>query len=115
MAPRPLLIFQKISPSVSPWTRADVQSAGLGGGSAAAAGPSPLPDVPWQVTQFVSTVFLALPTPLTVFFAAATHFGSAFHSPCAQVRPAAAPATSAVDAATTTADFRTGCMWPPLR
>ena len=54
IAPRPLLIFQNSSPSVSDATLAEVQSAGFGGGSAAAAGPSPLPFGPWHVTQLVS-------------------------------------------------------------
>src|SRR5256885_14648733 len=58
IAPRPLLIFQNSSPSVSAAIFDDVQSAGLGGGSAAAAGPSPLPPLPWQVTQFCSASFL---------------------------------------------------------
>src|SRR3977135_3249742 len=46
IAPRPLLIFQNSSPSVSAAIFDDVQSAGLGGGSAAAAGTSPLATVP---------------------------------------------------------------------
>src|SRR5512138_2814146 len=66
MAPRPVVIFQKISPSDSSCTRLEVQSAGLGL-SAAAAAPSPLPLLPWQETQLTlaifspcSTVFLSL-------------------------------------------------------
>src|SRR5512138_2378385 len=66
MAPRPVVIFQKISPSDSSCTRLDVQSAGLGLRAAAAA-PSPLPLLPWQETQLTfaifspcSTVFLSL-------------------------------------------------------
>src|SRR2546422_5385634 len=59
IAPRPLLIFQKSSPSVSLASFFDVQSAGFGGGSAAAAGPSPLPLGPWHVAQFCSASFLA--------------------------------------------------------
>src|SRR5262245_41839782 len=104
MAPRPSLILQKRIASLSPWIFAEVQWAGLGGGRAAAAGPSPLPDAPWQVTQFVSTVFLASPTPFTLFLALLTHLASAFHSPCAQARPA--PPTSAAEAAMTTAELR---------
>src|ERR1044071_4867893 len=92
MAPRPLLIFQKSSPSVSLATRADVQSAGFGAGKAAAAGPSPLPLAPWQVTQLVSMFFFALPTPLTGFFVALASAG-AFHSPWAQAAVSAAPVT----------------------
>src|SRR6266851_7606529 len=57
MAPRPVLIFQKISPSDSLWTTADVQSAGFGL-SATAAAPSPLPRAPWQDTQLTSATFL---------------------------------------------------------
>src|SRR6266550_966752 len=90
IAPRPLLIFQKSSPSVSAASFADVQSAGLGGGSAAAAGPSPLPPGPWHVTQFCSASFLASARSFgSVFFAASgffTFFASAgaFQSlPCA--------------------------------
>src|SRR5262245_26862953 len=52
MAPRPVEIFQKISPSVSSWTAFEVQSAGFGV-SAAAAAPSPLPLAPWQGTQLI--------------------------------------------------------------
>src|SRR5688500_5384070 len=100
MAPRPVEIFQKSSPSDSACTLADVQSAGLGGGSAAAAAPSPLPLAPWQVTQLVSTFFLALPTPLTGFLVFLASAG-AFHSPCAHADTMPAPATSATAAATT--------------
>src|SRR5262245_7273224 len=112
MAPRPSLIFQKSSPSVSLWTLADVQSAGLGGGSAAAATPSPLPLGPWQVTQFVSTVFCSLPTPLTGFFMALASAG-AFHSPWAQAIPAPAP-TSRAAAKITARNFASLLMTPPL-
>src|SRR3989304_4281435 len=62
MAPRPVLIFQKISPSDSAWTFLDVQSAGLGL-SAAAAAPSPLPLAPWQDTQLVFATFSPPPRP----------------------------------------------------
>src|SRR5262245_40752420 len=113
MAPRPSLIFQKISPSVWLCTFADVQSAGLGGGSAVAAGPSPLPLAPWQVTQLVSTVFWALPTPLTGFFRALASAG-AFHSPpWAQTIPAPAP-TSRAAANTTARNLESLLMTPPF-
>src|SRR4029453_2448791 len=71
MAPRPVLIFQKRQPSDSCWIFAEVQSAGFGL-SAAAPGPSPLPDSPWHAVQALSTV---------AFFPAATAaslFGTAF-------------------------------------
>src|SRR3972149_4935003 len=58
MGPRPFEIFQKISPSLSPWTAAAIQLAGLTG-RAAAAGPSPPPLAPWQATQLASAIFLA--------------------------------------------------------
>src|SRR5690349_610594 len=112
MAPRPLLIFQKSSPSVSAATRADVQSAGFGGGSAAAAGPSPLPFAPWQVTQLVSMVFFALPMPFTGFLVFLAS-GGAFHSPCAQAAVAAAPATSVTAVMATVNDLRHALMAPP--
>ena len=63
MAPRPVEIFQKSSPSVWSWTRGDVQSAGLGL-SAMAAGPFPLKDSPWQGTQLV----LATDRPISMAF-----------------------------------------------
>src|SRR5688572_21924152 len=112
MAPRPLEIFQNSSPSVSFWTLADVQSAGFGGGSAAAAAPSPLPEVPWHDEQFVSADFLALPMPFTGFFLAFSA-GGATHSPCAH----AAPDTPARNAAATAAAvnvFRNDLMGSPL-
>src|SRR5437899_12916236 len=59
IAPRPLLIFQKSSPSVSLASFLDVQSAGFGGGSAAAAGPSGLRLGAWHVAEFCSARFLA--------------------------------------------------------
>src|SRR5881296_1168989 len=82
MAPRPFVIFQKISPSVSFATLSDVQSAGFGGGSAAAAGPSPFPPGPWHVTQFVSTIVFAFPMPFTGFFRFFAS-GGATHGSCA--------------------------------
>ena len=54
--PRPVVIFQKISPSDSLWNFFDVQSAGLGL-SAAAAAPSSLSLTPWQETRFVCATF----------------------------------------------------------
>src|SRR5262245_5751509 len=93
MAPRPLEIFQNSSPSVSLWTLAEVQSAGLGGGSAAAATPSPLPEAPWHVTQLVSTICFAFPMPFTGFFMALASAG-AVHSPCADTTAIPAPATN---------------------
>src|SRR5213083_145119 len=101
MAPRPFEIFQKISPSVCFCTATDVQFAGLGGGRAAAAGPSPCPLAPWHVTQFVSTTFFASPTPFTGFLRLFAS-GGATHGPCANApgtpatRVRAAPATTAV-------------------
>src|SRR6185503_12083176 len=112
IAPRPLLIFQNSSPSVSDATFAEVQSAGFGGGSAAAAGPSPLPLAPWHVTQYVSMFFFALPTPLTGFFTAFASAG-ACHSPCAHAAVMAAPPTSATAATTTPSDLRHALMTPP--
>src|SRR5687767_15824857 len=112
MAPRPLEIFQKSSPSLWLWTLADVQSAGFGGGSAAAAAPSPLPEAPWQDAQFVSADFLALPMPFSGFFFAFSAAGAA-HSPCAH----AAPETPARNAAATAAAvniFPNGLMGSPL-
>src|SRR5947208_4175221 len=87
IAPRPLLIFQKSSPSVSLASFFDVQSAGFGGGSAAAAGPSPLPLGPWHVAQFCSASFLASARSFASPFLAASGFlvffasAGAFHSP----------------------------------
>src|SRR5437773_11727815 len=88
IAPRPLLIFQKSSPSVSLACFFDVQSAGFGGGSAAAVGLSPLPLGPWHVAQFCSACFLAsariFASPVfaasvcVVLFASAVAFLSAF-------------------------------------
>src|SRR5919106_5924305 len=112
MAPRPVEIFQNSSPSLSLWTFADVQSAGFGGGSAAAAGPSPLPPAPWQVTQFVSTFFLALPTPFTGFFMALASAG-AFHSPWAHAVVSAAATTSVTAATATVNDLGHALMTPP--
>src|SRR5437762_13146569 len=102
IAPRPLLIFQNSSPSASAAIFDDVQSAGLGGGSAAAAGPSPLPPLPWQVTQFRPASFLPSATSfgssffagVLVFFASAV----ACHSACAQTADARAVAVAAVAA-----------------
>src|SRR5712692_8024523 len=115
MAPRPLEIFQKSSPSPSAFTLADVQSAGLGGGSAAAAGPFPLPSGPWHVEQFVSASFLpsaadlgSLGDGFFMLFASA----GAFHSGCAQTT--AAPATNTA-VATATTYFVPVLMRPPLR
>src|SRR6202795_2354111 len=85
MAPRPVLSFQKISPSDSAWTFLDVQSAGLGL-SAAAAAPSPLPLAPWQDTQLTSATFL--PCATVAAFAGSGFFyvlsaAGASHTPCA--------------------------------
>src|SRR5262245_32125771 len=71
IAPRPVVIFQKRHPSVWDCTFAEVQSAGFGL-SAAAPGPSPLPDSPWHAVHALSAVS---------FFPAATaasFFGTAF-------------------------------------
>src|SRR5882724_2743808 len=117
IAPRPLLIFQNSSPSVSAAIFDDVQSAGLGGGSAAAAGPSPLPPLPWQVAQFCSASFLPSATSFgssffvgfLVFFASA----GAFHSPCAQTPDATAVASAAAATATVNG-LRNDLMGSPL-
>src|SRR3972149_1372960 len=87
MAPRPVLIFQKISPSDSAWTFLDVQSAGLGL-SAAAAAPSPLPLAPWQDTQLGFATFSpisrgALSSGSGFFFA----FSAAGAAPAPRPRP----------------------------
>src|SRR4029450_3393670 len=113
MAPRPFDIFQKISPSVSFWTAADVQLAGFGGGSAPAAGPSPLPEAPWHETQFVSIDFFAFPTPFTGFFIALASAGPT-HGPWAEttVTPVHARSETAVTAMLS--DFQNGLMTPPL-
>jgi hypothetical protein len=63
MAPRPLLIFQKISPSDSACTFCEVQSAGSGL-SVTAAAPSPLPLAPWQDMQLVLASFSPCPIAL---------------------------------------------------
>src|SRR5437773_7387182 len=90
IAPRPLLIFQYSSPSVSLASFFDVQSAGFVGGSAAAAGPPPLPLGPRHVAQFCSASFLASAGSFVSPFLAARGvlvcFASAgaFHAPCRQ-------------------------------
>src|SRR5882724_10663160 len=67
MAPRPFVIFQNSSPSVSLWTAGEDQSIGLGC-IAAEATPSPRPLAPWQPAQFMAITFFASPMPLTGFF-----------------------------------------------
>src|SRR5574341_894015 len=114
MEPRPLEIFQKSSPSVCFCTASDVQLAGLGGGSAAAAVPSPLPLAPWQEAQFVSTDFLAPPTPLTGFFVTLASAG-AVHGPWADTTATPAPATRAAAVTAAVSDFANALMRPPLR
>src|SRR5262245_59171089 len=102
MGPLPFDILQKRTPSGSPFTFAEVQSAGLGV-RAAAATPSPLPDAPWQVTQFVSADFLpaaTLPAPLRVLYLASSH---SFQVSWAEASVAPAPTMSA---AVTTAAVR---------
>src|SRR2546428_11662699 len=119
IAPRPLLIFQKSSPSVSLASFFAVRSAGFGGGSAAAAGPSPLPLGPWHVTQFCSASFLASARSLASPFLATSGFlvlfasAGAFHSPCAQT-PETTPSASAAAAAATVNGVRNGLMGSPL-
>src|SRR5437667_29932 len=109
IAPRPLLIFQKSSPSVSLASFFDVQSAGFGGGSAAAAGPSPLPLGPWHVAQFCSASFLASARSFASPFLAASGFlvffasAGAFHSPCAQTPETTPLARSSIMPATVSA------------
>ena len=84
IAPRPVLIFQNRHPSVSCCTFADVQSAGFGL-SAAAPGPSPLPESPWHAVHALSTVcFLPAATAASLF---ATGFFLAF-SAAGQVQAA---------------------------
>src|SRR5713226_4982337 len=112
IAPRPFEIFQKSSPSLSFCTRSEVQLAGLGGGSAAAATPSPCPLAPWHETQLISTFFFALPMPLTGFFRFFAS-GGATHGPCAAAT--AAPATTrATPAIAATTDLPNALMAPPL-
>src|SRR5262249_28309658 len=113
IAPRPFDIFQKISPSVSFWTASEVQFAGFGGGSAAAAGPSPLPPGPWHETQFVSTVFFALPIPFTGFFSAFAS-GGATQGPWAETTTAPAETTRVIAATAMPTDFSNALMTPPL-
>src|SRR3989304_5798016 len=112
MGPRPFEIFQKISPSLSPWTAANVQLAGLTG-RAAAAGPSPAPLAPWQATQLASAIFLAAATTLsdlaTGFFTLFAS-GGATHLPWAQT-----PAPSATTATNpTVTPNQRALMSPPL-
>src|SRR6266446_676418 len=104
MAPRPVVIFQNNSPSVSSWTRFEVQSAGFGL-SATAAGPSPLPTAPWQATQLslaifspCSTVFLSLGSGLFLAFsgAGATHGVWALATEGPSTPPPAASSRTAV-------------------
>src|SRR5437867_1364429 len=113
MAPRPFDIFQKISPSDWLWTAAAVQLAGLGGGSAAAAGPSPFPLAPWHETQFVSTAFFAFPTPFTGFFIALASAG-ATHGPWAETTAAPVQTTSVIAATAMLSDLPNALMTPPL-
>src|SRR3989475_7160371 len=112
MAPRPFVIFQKISPSVSFATLSDVQSAGFGGGSAAAAGPSPFPPGPWHVTQFVSTIVFAFPMPFTGFFRFFAS-GGATHGSCADAAPRPTATTRATPATTAVTDFPNTLIAPP--
>src|SRR3990170_4212552 len=118
MAPRPVLIFQKISPSDSAWTFLDVQSAGLGL-SAADAAPSPLPLAPWQATQFTSATFLPC---ATVFASEGSGFffpfsaAGASHAPWACTgaegpRATTTPAASATTVAACLTALRISC--PP--
>src|SRR5712692_1051870 len=106
MAPRPVLSFQKISPSDMAWTFLDVQSAGLGL-SATAAAPSPLPLAPWQDTQLTSATFLPCATVAASagsgFFFAFSATGAS-QAPCASTgaegpRATNTPAVSAAAAA----------------
>src|SRR5262249_47388250 len=113
IAPRPFDIFHKSSPSVSFCTASDVQFAGLGGGSAAAAGPSPLPPGPWHETQLVSTVFFALPMPLIGFFVAFAS-GGATQGPWAETTAAPAETTRTIAATAMPSDFADALMKPPL-
>src|SRR5215475_7156617 len=91
----------------------DVQLAGFGGGSAAAAGPSPLPEAPWHETQFVSTVFFAFPIPFVGFFVALASAG-ATHGPWAETTVTPAQARSETAATAMLSDFQNGLMTPPL-
>src|SRR5437867_7037210 len=85
MAPRPFVIFQNSSPSVSPWTAGDDQSIGLGC-SAAEATPSPRPLAPWQAAQLIAIAFFASPMLLTGFFRVLASAG-AFQSLWGQASP----------------------------
>src|SRR4029450_3736951 len=117
MAPPRVDIFQKISPSVSFWPAADVQLAGFGGGSAAAAGPSPLPEAPWHETQFVSTLFFAVPIPFTRLFvpvSAPLASAGATPGPWAETTVTPAHARSGTAMTAMLSDFQNGLMTPPL-
>src|ERR1700730_10980572 len=85
MAPRPFVIFQNSSPSVSLWTAGDDQSIGLGS-SAAEATPSPRPLAPWQPAQLIAITLFASPAPLTGFFRVLASAG-AFQSLWGQASP----------------------------
>ena len=113
---RPVLIFQKISPSDSACTFADVQSAGFGL-SATAAAPSPLPLAPWQDTQLTSATFLPAATVAASagngFFLSLSAAG-ATHAPWARAnagRPR--PVTTAIASATATAHLVAWIMSNP--
>src|SRR5262249_30574519 len=103
MAPRPVLIFQKSSPSDSSWIFFDVQSAGLGL-SAAAATPSPLPLAPWQVAQLIWATFCPWST---TFASAGKGFFFAFSAggACHAAWPYAIPASASTPSARTSDDF----------
>jgi len=91
----------------------------LGGGSAAAAGPSPLP-LPWHDWQLVSTSFLASAISFLSAFLSARGFfialasAGAFHSLCAHTADTA-PAPTTAAAAMTINDLRHALMGSPLR
>src|SRR5262245_12084739 len=113
IAPRPVVIFQKRHPSVCDCTFADVQSAGLGF-RAAAPGPSPFPESPWQAVHALSTVsFLPAAVAASLF---ATGFFFAFsaagqvHAPCAQAGAVTDDAASRMAIATVPPRIRRRAM-----
>src|SRR3972149_1289283 len=115
MGPRPFEIFQKISPSLPPWTAAAIQLAGLTG-RAAAAGPAPPPLAPWQATPLASAVFLAAAVTLsdlaTGFFSVFASGGAA-HLPWAQT-PAPSAKTATTATTPTVNPNQRALMSPPL-
>src|SRR4029078_12576835 len=73
IAPRPVVNFHRRQPSVCDCTFAEVQSAGFGF-SAAAPGPSPFPESPWQAVHALSTVSFLPAATAASFFATGFFF-----------------------------------------